>query len=67
MSYLASNLIFSLKNNVKNKPIENCHMENAILGKDFNIGAIGLLFNVFTHSFYLLILWITTYLILIIY
>jgi hypothetical protein len=26
------------------KPIENCHLENAILGKDFNLGAIGSFF-----------------------
>jgi hypothetical protein len=39
MSYLASNLIFNLKNYVKNaiKPIEYYHVENAVLGKDFNL------------------------------
>jgi len=31
------------------KPIENCHMENAILGKDFNLGTTNFLFHVFTH------------------
>jgi hypothetical protein len=29
------------------KPIENCHMENAILGEDFNFGAIGSFFRAF--------------------
>jgi hypothetical protein len=33
---------------MKYKPIENYHVENAILGKDFNHGAIGSLFHVFT-------------------
>jgi hypothetical protein len=28
------------------KPIENCHLENAVLGKDFNLGAIGFFFHV---------------------
>jgi hypothetical protein len=32
------------------EPIKNCHMENAILGKDFNFGAIGFLFHAFTHD-----------------
>jgi hypothetical protein len=26
------------------KPIEICHVENAILGKDFNLGATGSFF-----------------------
>jgi hypothetical protein len=26
------------------KPIENCHMENAVLGKDLNLGVIGSFF-----------------------
>jgi hypothetical protein len=40
MSYLASNWIFNFKNLVKNaiKPIENCHVENVVLEKDFNLG-----------------------------
>ncbi len=29
------------------KPIKICHMENAILGKDFNLGAIGSFFSCF--------------------
>jgi hypothetical protein len=29
------------------KPIENCHMENAILGKDFNLGTTNSFFHVF--------------------
>ncbi len=32
---------------MKYKPIENCHMKNVVLGKDFNLGAIGSLFHVF--------------------
>jgi len=36
------------------KPIKNCHVENAILAKDFNLGAIDFLFHVFTH------LWVVT-------
>jgi hypothetical protein len=31
------------------KPIENCHMENVIFGKDFNLDAIGSFFHVFTQ------------------
>jgi hypothetical protein len=51
MSYLASNLIFYLENCVKMqyKPIENYHMENAVLGKDFNLGVTNFLFHAFTH------------------
>jgi len=30
------------------KPIENYHVENAILGKDFNLGATSFLFHAFT-------------------
>jgi hypothetical protein len=30
------------------KPIENYHMENEILGKEFNLGAIGSFFHAFT-------------------
>jgi hypothetical protein len=30
------------------KPIKIYHMENAILGKDFNLGAIGFFFHAFT-------------------
>jgi hypothetical protein len=30
------------------KPIENCHMENTILGKDFNLGMSSSLFHAFT-------------------
>jgi hypothetical protein len=54
MSYLASNLIFSLKNYIKMqyKPIENYHMENAILKKDFNFSVISFFFHVFTHMDY---------------
>jgi len=33
---------------VQYKPIENCHMENTILEKDFNLGAIDSLFHAFT-------------------
>jgi hypothetical protein len=29
------------------KPIEKCHMENAILGKDLNLGATSSLFHAF--------------------
>jgi len=29
------------------KPIENYHMENIVLGKDFNLGAIGSFFSCF--------------------
>jgi len=32
------------------KPIENCHMANAVLGKDFNLGMIDFLFHLFTHN-----------------
>jgi hypothetical protein len=31
------------------KPIENYHMENAVLRKDFNLDAIGSFFHAFTH------------------
>ncbi len=31
------------------KPIENCHMEDAVLRKDFNLDTIGSLFHAFTH------------------
>jgi len=31
------------------KPIKNYHMENVVLGKDFNLGAIGSFFHAFTH------------------
>jgi hypothetical protein len=31
------------------KPIENYHMENVVLGKDFNLGVISSFFLVFTH------------------
>jgi hypothetical protein len=43
---LASNLIFNLKNYVKmhDKSIENCYVENAILGKDFNPSMICFFF-----------------------
>jgi hypothetical protein len=30
------------------KPIESCHVENAILRKDFNLGATNSFFHVFT-------------------
>ncbi len=30
------------------KPIENYHVENAILGKDFNLGMTGSFFHAFT-------------------
>jgi hypothetical protein len=33
---------------MKCKLIENYHMENAILGKDFNLGAISFFFHFFT-------------------
>jgi hypothetical protein len=29
-------------------PLENCHVENGILGKDFNLGVIGSFFHAFT-------------------
>jgi hypothetical protein len=29
------------------KLIENCHMENAVLGKDFNLGATSSFFHAF--------------------
>jgi hypothetical protein len=53
MSYLGSNLIFSLKNYVKNvnKPIKKCHVENVILGKDYILGATSSLFHAFTPWF----------------
>jgi hypothetical protein len=31
------------------KRIENYHVENAILGKDLNLGVINSLFHTFTH------------------
>jgi hypothetical protein len=54
MSYLASNLIFNLKNLVKNaiKPIENCHLENVVLGKDFNFGTTSSFLHDFTHMIF---------------
>jgi hypothetical protein len=30
------------------KPIKNCHVENADLGKDFNLGVTSSLFQAFT-------------------
>jgi hypothetical protein len=33
---------------MQNKPIENYHVENAILGQDFPIGVISYFFHVFT-------------------
>jgi len=33
---------------MKYKPIENYHMENAVLGDDFNFGGISSLFHSFT-------------------
>jgi hypothetical protein len=30
------------------KPIENCHVKNAILGKDFNLSVTRFFFHVFT-------------------
>jgi hypothetical protein len=36
--------------NCKYKPIESCHVANIVLGKDFNLGAIGYLFHAFTHN-----------------
>jgi hypothetical protein len=32
------------------KPIENCHMENTILGKNFNLGTTTSLFHVFSRK-----------------
>jgi hypothetical protein len=32
------------------KPIENCHLENAIVRKDFNLGAIGFSFMLLPKS-----------------
>jgi hypothetical protein len=31
------------------KPIENYHMENAIIGKDFNLGTTSSFFHAFTQ------------------
>jgi len=31
------------------KPIENCHVENPILGKDFNLGATSSFFHACIH------------------
>jgi hypothetical protein len=36
------------------KFIENYHVENAILGKDFNLGPIGSFFHAFTLLHFLL-------------
>jgi hypothetical protein len=33
---------------MQSKPIENYHVENAILAKDFNLGVIGSFFHAFT-------------------
>jgi len=51
MSYLASNLIFSLKNawKIQYKPIEICHMENVVFRKDFNLSTASSLFHVFSQ------------------
>jgi hypothetical protein len=32
------------------KPIKNYHVENAILGKDFNLGMNGSFSHAFTHG-----------------
>ncbi len=32
------------------KPIEICHVENAALGKDFNLCTTGSFFHAFTHG-----------------
>jgi hypothetical protein len=32
------------------KPIESCHVENAVIGKDFKLGTISFLFHVFTQN-----------------
>jgi hypothetical protein len=34
------------------KPIENYHMENVVLKKDFNLGATSFFFHAFTHMDY---------------
>jgi hypothetical protein len=47
MPYLASNLINSFLK-MKYKPIENCHIENTVLGKDLNLGVIGSFCHAFT-------------------
>jgi hypothetical protein len=31
------------------KPIKICHVENTIIGKDFNLGVTCSFFHVFTH------------------
>jgi hypothetical protein len=31
------------------KSIENCHVENVVLWKDFNLGATGFFFHDFIH------------------
>jgi hypothetical protein len=35
------------------KPIKNFHVENAVFGKDFNLGMIGSCFRAFTHGLFL--------------
>ncbi len=51
ISYLASNLILYLKTvwKMQYKWIENCHVENVVLGKEFDLGVTSSLFHVFTH------------------
>ncbi len=53
MSYLDSNLICSIWKTMWKmhcKPIKNCHLENAVFGKDFNLGAIGSFFLLSSKS-----------------
>jgi hypothetical protein len=40
------------------KPIENCHVENVVLKKDFNLSVIGSLFHAFTYVPYAIIMWL---------
>jgi len=41
-------VIFGFKFDIQYKPIKNCHVENAIRKKDFNLGASNSFFHVFT-------------------
>jgi hypothetical protein len=40
------------------EPVENWHLENVFLGKDFNLGVIGFLFHAFTHVPYAIMMWL---------
>jgi hypothetical protein len=43
------------------KPIEDCHVENAILRKDFNLGTTSSIFHVFTLMSYVMYLFMNIY------